>query len=543
MSSDRIPGVPLPAANPLPLPMIDEEWARLPPSSPPPPRGPGVAPEPPSGKPAPPDPEGRSGRPPGACARVRPPPWPPPGGSAGSPGCASPSRSSRPWRPGGSRAGGAGRPLLSWAALAAFLPALLLGADTVRRGLDDIGRLRPTADSAVALGALAALLAGGAAAALAGVGQLEPPSSVGAGGSPALGLPAACVLLALPHLEAWLLAGGDERRARLAAAFASVLPGEARVMGRGGESLVPAAILREGERFSVHPGEKFPADGTIWEGSGSVLPLFGTGESLPRGPGDRVRAGDRNGGTALIARARGREPALSRALAPAARLLLREELREGAGRLRRSGVIALGAGGAALAALVLARRGVGFGEAAGGAIGVLAASWSPRAAMAPASRKAVLARALAAGAVPRDERVLAELRDVEIALFSRTGTLTGGHPRLVEVVPIRPGIQPKEVLLLAMTLELRSDHPLAEGILRSQADAVRQTLPEVRGFQVVPGKGLRGMPPGEAGPPRKPGPPGGGAHGSGRGSGFLPLHGRARTHAGSSWPAERRSWA
>src|ERR1041385_822226 len=82
--------------------------------------------------------------------------------------------------------------------------------------------------------------------------------------------------------------------------------------------------------------------------------------------------------------------------------------------------------------------------------------------VAEVARKAAIARALAAGAVPKDERSLAELAGVEVVFLARTGTLTCGHPRVAEVVPVRPGTTSQEVLFLAMTLELRSDHPIAE---------------------------------------------------------------------------------
>ncbi|MEB3272795.1 MAG: heavy metal translocating P-type ATPase [Prochlorothrix sp.] len=60
--------------------------------------------------------------------------------------------------------------------------------------------------------------------------------------------------------------------------------------------------LRVGERLRVLPGEKFPVDGTVIAGQGTIDESMLTGESLPvlKSPGDTVNAGSLNLSSVLI---------------------------------------------------------------------------------------------------------------------------------------------------------------------------------------------------------------------------------------------------
>jgi Cu+-exporting ATPase len=74
-------------------------------------------------------------------------------------------------------------------------------------------------------------------------------------------------------------------------------------------------------------------------------------------------------------------------------------------------------------------------------------------------------------------------------VLDKTGTVTSGRMRLVDVVPA-PGVSPERVLALAGALEAASEHPIAKAIVEG---ATRQgELAEVSGFENLPGRGVRG---------------------------------------------------
>jgi Cd2+/Zn2+-exporting ATPase len=74
--------------------------------------------------------------------------------------------------------------------------------------------------------------------------------------------------------------------------------------------------------------------------------------------------------------------------------------------------------------------------------------------------------------------------------MDKTGTLTEGRPRVVELVPMS-GHDEKEVLEVAAALESRTEHPLAIAIREhAVAKGIAARAPE--DFQILQGKGARG---------------------------------------------------
>jgi Cu+-exporting ATPase len=80
---------------------------------------------------------------------------------------------------------------------------------------------------------------------------------------------------------------------------------------------------------------------------------------------------------------------------------------------------------------------------------------------------------------------------VDTLLVDKTGTLTEGKPRLVQVVPAG-GWGEADVLRLAASLERASEHPLAAAILAGAAERRLQLLP-VNDFGSRPGLGVTGF--------------------------------------------------
>jgi P-type Cu+ transporter len=80
---------------------------------------------------------------------------------------------------------------------------------------------------------------------------------------------------------------------------------------------------------------------------------------------------------------------------------------------------------------------------------------------------------------------------VDTLIIDKTGTLTEGKPTLHSVIP-QPGISETELLQLAASLELSSEHPLAAAIVKG-AEAKNLKLTDVQDFSSTTGKGVRGI--------------------------------------------------
>ncbi|MEE9583699.1 MAG: metal-transporting ATPase, partial [Dehalococcoidales bacterium] len=80
-------------------------------------------------------------------------------------------------------------------------------------------------------------------------------------------------------------------------------------------------------------------------------------------------------------------------------------------------------------------------------------------------------------------------KDVKKVVLDKTGTITLGKPKVVEVVPM-PGKEAAKVLATAAAAEVASEHPLARAVVdRAEQEAI--VLPETKDFQASPGRGVR----------------------------------------------------
>jgi Cd2+/Zn2+-exporting ATPase len=86
---------------------------------------------------------------------------------------------------------------------------------------------------------------------------------------------------------------------------------------------------------------------------------------------------------------------------------------------------------------------------------------------------------------------LEALGEVRAVAMDKTGTLTYGHPRVVEVVAAGGGLTRGVVLARAAAIERHSEHPLARAIVEAAAEAGLPPTPTVTGFVSVPGRGAR----------------------------------------------------
>lgn len=272
-------------------------------------------------------------------------------------------------------------------------------------------------------------------------------------------------------------------------------PKTAVILKDGRETEIPIEQLKKGDVFVVRPGENIPVDGVVLEGSSAVNEAALTGESIPvdKEEGDLVSAATANQSGFLKCRASrvGEDTTLAqiiRMVSDAA--ATKAPIAKVADRV--SGVFVPAVIGIALLATVVwlvAGYGIGFALARG--ISVLVISCP--CALGLATPVAIMVgNGIGArnGILFKTAVSLEETGKMDIIALDKTGTITKGDPQVTDIVPM-PGITEHELLFTALTLEAKSEHPLAKAVI-SYADERNVQPGEVTEFQIKPGNGLSG---------------------------------------------------
>jgi Cu+-exporting ATPase len=290
-------------------------------------------------------------------------------------------------------------------------------------------------------------------------------------------------------------------RSRTSAAIRSLLrlsPKTARLIRADGTEIdVPVEHIVVGDVLRVRPGERIPVDGAVTDGSSAVDESLVTGEPIPveKAAGGQLTGGTVNGTGTLVMRAErvGSETLLAqivRMVSEAQRS--RAPVQQLADRVSAYFVPAV----ILIAVLTFAAWSV-CGSAPKMALALLNAVAvliiACPCALGLATPMAIMVgtgRGALAGVLIRNAEALEILEKTDTLLVDKTGTLTEGRPRVVSLVPA-PGFSEAQLLQIAATLELASEHPLAAAILSAAKD--RSILPgEIADFQSHTGKGLSG---------------------------------------------------
>ena len=264
---------------------------------------------------------------------------------------------------------------------------------------------------------------------------------------------------------------------------------------RGGKELsVPIDEVVRGDVFLVRPGESIPVDGVVLSGVSSVNEAALTGESIPvdKAAGDRVSAATVNQSGFLRCEAErvGEDTTLSKIIkmvgdaaatkAPIAKLADRV-----------SGVFVPAVIAVALVTFAIwLLLGKAFGYALSRAIAVLVISCP--CALGLATPVAIMVgNGVGAknGILFKTAVSLEEAGKAQIVVLDKTGTVTNGEPVVTDLLPAE-GVSGEELLAAALSLEKKSEHPLARAVTAYAAERGTEGR-EVEDFSALPGNGLR----------------------------------------------------
>ncbi len=310
---------------------------------------------------------------------------------------------------------------------------------------------------------------------------------------------AAAVIVTLVLLGQVLELRARKRTGAAIRALLGLAPATARRVGPdGSESDVPLDEVQTGDRLRVRPGEKVPVDGEVLEGSSAIDESMITGEAIPvaKEIGDRVIGATVNGTGSLIIVARhvGADTVLSQivqmvATAQRSRAPIQKLADVVAGYFVPIVVLA-----AVITFVVWALAGPepAMAYAIINAVAVLIIACPCALGLAtPMSIMIATGKGATVGVLFKDAEAIEVMRKVDTLVVDKTGTLTEGKPKLVDI--ISTGVMKEnELLHLSASLERGSEHPLAEAIVTG-ALARNLNLADVIAFESITGKGVMGV--------------------------------------------------
>ena len=249
---------------------------------------------------------------------------------------------------------------------------------------------------------------------------------------------------------------------------------------------VEATDLAIGDVISVRPGENFPVDGEIIEGQSAVNQASITGESLPvdKGVGDEVYAGTQNlsGGIEVRVTKIGDDTTLGKVK----EMILAAES-------SKSPIVRLIDKYAAFytpTILMLAMLTWWFSDGDMNRVITLLVIACPCAVVlaTPTAVVAAVAAAARLGILIKNITHLELASKIKAFVFDKTGTLTEGELAVAKIRPAE-GVEPAELLLIAASVESRSNHPTALAILRLAKEVGIKQI-EGTDYEEVHGKGV-----------------------------------------------------
>ena len=369
---------------------------------------------------------------------------------------------------------------------------LFVGWDFFKRGLDSVRNRSLNMFSLIALGV-------GIAYAYSALVTLFPaifPSTSAAHVGAPVYFEAAAVIVSLVQLGQVLELAARSQTGSAVRALLSLAPKTAkRVNADGSEQDVDLSEVVVGNKLRVRPGEKIPVDGIVTSGTGTVDESMLTGEALPvqKSQGDTVIGGtiNQNGSFILEAQRVGSNTLLAQIVQ-----MVSSAQRSRAPIQKLADVVA---GYFVPAVLVLAAVTFlvwliygpqpSYSFAILSAIAVLIIACPCALGLAtPMSVMVATGKGATAGILIKDAQTLQELEHADRLIVDKTGTLTEGRPRLLDVVAMNNQTS-DEILQLAASVERNSEHPLAESIVAA-AKEKGLSLSSTEQFESMTGKGI-----------------------------------------------------
>lgn len=258
---------------------------------------------------------------------------------------------------------------------------------------------------------------------------------------------------------------------------------------------IPIEEVILGEIILIKPGMSLPVDGIIIEGSTSLDQASITGESIPvhKETGDTVMAGtiNKTGFIKLEAKKVGENTTLAQIIK------LVEEASNSKAPISKladkiSGIfvpIVIGIAILATVIWLLAGQSIEFAISIGIAVLVISCPCALGLAT-PVAIMVGTGKGAQNGILIKSAESLELLHSVDTVVFDKTGTITVGKPEVTDIIPFHE-LERIDLLCIAYSLEEKSEHPLAEAIIKKAKEEKLETL-KVKTFEAISGRGIKG---------------------------------------------------
>lgn len=365
------------------------------------------------------------------------------------------------------------------------VPVMLIGYKFYKVGIKNLVTLSPNMDSLIAIGTLAAFIYSlYAMIQLVRTGDHQYAMH--------LYFESAATILALITLGKFLEARSKGKTSEAIKKLMGLAPKMATVVRHEKEMTLPIEEVVVGDLVIVKPGEKLPVDGVIVEGDTAIDESMLTGESVPvdKTVGSLVIGASLNktGYIKYQATKVGSDTALAQIIK------LVEEAQGSKAPIAKLADIIAGyfvptvIGLAILAAVFWLVMGEGTTFALTIFISVLVIACPCALGLAtPTAIMVGTGKGAEHGILIKGGEALEVAHTIQTIVFDKTGTLTEGKMQVTDL--ITDGYDEKEILQLAASCEVGSEHPLAEAIVKKAQDN-QLTLKPVTDFKAIPGHGV-----------------------------------------------------
>ena len=323
--------------------------------------------------------------------------------------------------------------------------------------------------------------------------------SPGAGMSGGLYFEASSLIITLILLGKYFESRAKGKTSEAIKKLMGLQPKTALVERDGMDVEIPISDVVPRDILLIRPGDRIPVDGTVLEGNSAVDESMITGESMPveKKPGDPVTSGTINsyGSLRMEAERVGKDSVLSRIIAIVEEAQgSKAPIQQLADKVASVFVPVV----LAIALLTFLVWWLALGSPAHGliaAVSVLVIA-CPCALGLATPTAIMVGTGLGAqkGILIKNGEVLQQAGKLSALILDKTGTITQGKPEVRKIIgtdlsETAPGEE--ELLALAASLELKSEHPLGKAIVVKARETGIQLKP-TEDFSSLPGKGIAG---------------------------------------------------
>jgi Cu2+-exporting ATPase len=271
----------------------------------------------------------------------------------------------------------------------------------------------------------------------------------------------------------------------------------ARVIRDGNEVEIPLDQVDKGDLIVIRPGEKIPVDGKVTEGKSSIDESMITGEPVPveKAPGDEVIGAtiNKTGSFTMVAEKVGSETMLAQIIK------LVQEAQGSKAPIQKladkisSVFVPIVIGIAAISFLVWFIWGpepqITYAISAAVAVLIIACPCALGLAT-PTAVMVGIGKGAENGILVKDAQSLEAVHKLGVLVLDKTGTITKGQPEVTDIFWGEEVDNQKEIASVVLSMESKSEHPLASAIVHYFKEQGSDNLP-LDSFDSVTGKGLQ----------------------------------------------------